>query len=182
MINSLNTKYKEEVLAKIKEEFSLKNDLAVPTLSKIVVNIGAAEAIGNRDVLEKITDQLATISGQKPKITKAKESISTFKLKEGDQIGAMVTLRGKKAWDFFEKLIAIVMPRIRDFRGVSETKFDKLGNITMGLTEQILFPEIEYSKVDKIRGMAVSIVIKNGSPEKSKRFLELLGVPFRKVS
>lgn len=181
MINTLNTKYKEEILAKLKDEFSLKNDFAVPALKKIVVNIGVSEAIGNKDVLEKVTDQLSTISGQKPKITKAKESISAFKLKEGDQIGVMVTLRGKKAWDFFEKLVSIVMPRIRDFRGVSETKFDRFGNYTMGLTEQILFPEIEYSKVDKIRGMAVTIVIRNGSPEKSKRFLELCGVPFRKI-
>lgn len=181
MTNTLNTKYKEEVMVKLKEEFSLLNEFSVPTLKKIVVNVGVAEAIGNKDVLEKVTDQLSTISGQKPKITKAKESISTFKLKEGDQIGAMVTLRGKKAWDFFEKLVSIVMPRIRDFRGVSETKFDKFGNYTMGLTEQILFPEIEYSKVDKIRGMAVTFVIKNGDPEKSKRFLELLGVPFRKI-
>ena len=132
------TKYRNEIVPKLKEEFGLKNDLSVPFVEKIVLNMGLAEALTNKDTLGKAMEQLAVISGQKPKFTKAKKSISSFKLREGDKIGAMVTLRGQKAWHFLEKLIAIVSPRIRDFRGVNDSKFDRLGNYSLGIAEQIL--------------------------------------------
>lgn len=179
-MSAIIDRYRKEVVPKLKEEFSLKNDLASPTLSKIVLNTGAAEAITNQAVLDKIKDQLGTISGQRPQVTQAKKAISSFKLKAKDPIGVMVTLRGKKAWDFLEKLITIVAPKMRDFRGLSQSNFDRFGNYSLGITEQILFPEIDYSKIDKVRGLVATIVIKNGSQAKSKRFLELLGVPFRK--
>lgn len=171
----------QEINSKLKEEFGLANDLELPRIEKVVIASGVAEAITNQEVLEKVKDQLSQISGQKPKITRAKKAIASFKLQANDPIGVMVTLRGKRAKNFLEKLIAIVMPRIRDFRGLPETKFDKSGNYTLGLAEQIIFPEIDYAKIDKIRGLSISIVIKNSTPQKSKRLLELLGVPFRKV-
>src|SRR5437870_4836990 len=143
-MTNIQTKYKEEILPKLKEEFEIKNDLALPALNKIVLNAGAADVGGNLENLEKIKDQLAVISGQKPRITRAKKAIAAFKLREKDPIGVMVTLRGKKAWDFLTKFIAIVTPRMRDFRGMSESNFDKFGNYSLGLTEQLLFPEIEY--------------------------------------
>lgn len=179
MTNS-QVKYKEEMLPILKEEFGFKNDLSVPTLVKVVVNASSVDAITNKEILEKIKEQLATITGQAAKVTKARESISAFKLKEKDPIGVMVTLRNKKAWNFIERLVATVLPRIRDFRGLSQEKFDKFGNYSFGLTEQILFPEIDYSKIDKVRGMVITLVIRNSDPEKSKRFMELLGFPFRK--
>lgn len=178
-MNTIIAKY-EETKPKMKEEFALSNDFSLPKIEKVVINVGAADAIGHEDVLEKISEQLATISGQKPRITRAKNAISAFKLRQNDPIGVMVTLRGKKAWNFLEKLIAIVMPRVRDFRGLSESKFDHKGNYSFGLTEQILFPEIDYSKIDKVRGMVITIVIKNSNKDKSKRLLEQLGVPFRR--
>lgn len=172
--------YNDQVAHALKEEFKLQNDLALPKVIKVVINVGSAEAISSKDVLEKIKDQVSIITGQKPRITLAKKSISTFKLKEKDPIGVMVTLRGKKAWDFLEKFGTIVAPRIRDFRGLSDDKFDKAGNYSFGLTEQSLFPHLEYSKIDKTRGMVITIVIRNGDKEKSKRLLELLGLPFKK--
>lgn len=177
---SMLSDYTEKAAPKLMEEFSVKNILALPRIEKVVINVGAAEALSSKDVLEKIKDQLATISGQQPRITKAKKSISTFKLKEGDPIGVMVTLRGKKAWDFMEKFAKIVAPRIRDFRGLSQDKFDEHGNYSFGMAEQILFPQIDYSKIDRVRGMVITIVIKNGNQEKSKKLLELLGLPFKK--
>lgn len=176
---ALYTKYKEEIVPKLKDEFKLANELSVPFIQKIVLNMGIADAKESKEIIAKVDDQLSTIAGQKPKVTRAKEAISTFKLREGDPIGMMVTLRGKKAWNFIEKLIAIVMPRMRDFRGLPTSKFDKAGNYSLGITEQILFPEIDYSKIDKVRGLVVSIVVKNSNPEKSQKLLELLGVPFR---
>ncbi len=179
-MTNLNILYKEQALPKLMEEFEIKNAFAAPRLEKVVINVGAAEALSAKDVIEKIKEQIAIIAGQQPRVTKAKKSISTFKLKEGETIGVMVTLRGQKAWDFMEKFAKIVAPRIRDFRGMPDNKFDKLGNYSFGMTEQILFPQIEYSKVDKIRGLVFTVVIKNSSPEKSKRFLELIGLPFKK--
>ena len=172
--------YNKEIVPKLKEEFKISNTLEIPRIEKVVINIGAAESLTAKDVLEKIKEQLAIISGQKPKITIAKKSISTFKLKQNDQIGAMVTLRGKKAWDFLDKFITIVIPRIRDFRGLSRDKFDNSGNYSLGIAEQSIFPHLEYSKIDKARGLVVTIVIKNGSKEKSPRLFELLGLPFKK--
>ena len=179
-MNNLLSVYNEEIIPKLKEEFKIKNNLAIPRIEKVVVNVGASEALTSKDVLEKINEQLAIITGQKPKITLAKKSISTFKLKQNDQIGTMVTLRSKKAWDFLDKFTKIVIPRIRDFRGLSKEKFDKSGNYSFGIAEQSIFPHLEYSKIDKTRGLVVTIVIKNGSKEKSLRFFELLGLPFKK--
>ena len=177
---SLYQKYQEEVLPKLKEEFGISNNLASPKIEKIVLNAGVAEAISAKDVLEKVKEQLSTISGQMPRITLAKKSISAFKLKEKDAIGVMVTLRGKRAWNFLERFIAIVIPRIRDFRGLSKEKFDRAGNYSIGLSEQILFPEIDYAKIDKIRGLVITVVIKNSDTQKSQKLLELLGAPFQK--
>jgi large subunit ribosomal protein L5 len=179
-MTAIFSKYQKEVVPKLKEEFNLKNDLALPILEKIVINAGIADAITTKEVIDKVAGQLAAVSGQKPKVTKAKKAISSFKLKQGDVIGVAVTLRGKRAWHFLEKLISIVIPRMRDFRGVNQSKFDKFGNYTFGFTEQIIFPEIDYSKVDKIRGLSVTIVVKKSDIEKSKRFFELLGLPLRK--
>lgn len=179
-MNSFYKKYTEEIRPSLKEEFKIANDLAVPAIKKVVINVGAGEALSSKDVLEKIKDQVAQITGQIPRVTLAKKSISTFKLKKGDAIGVMVTLRGKKAWDFIENFIAIVVPRMRDFRGLEKTKFDHMGNYNLGLTEQILFPQIEYSKIDKIRGLEITFVISNSNPQKSIRFFELMGLPFKK--
>jgi len=178
-MTNLYSKFQTEVTPKLKEEFGLKNDLSVPIIEKITVNVGVADALINKDVIGKVTEQISLISGQKPKWTKAKKAIAGFKLRQGDVIGVKATLRGKKAWQFLERLIRVAIPRIRDFRGISQSKFDKDGNYTLGLTEQIIFPEIEYSKIDKIRGLSVTISIKNTNPEKSKRVLELLGLPFK---
>jgi len=179
-MTAIFSKYQKKVIPKLKEEFNLKNDLALPLLEKIVINTGIAEAITNKEVIDKVKDQLAAISGQQPKITKAKKAISSFKLTQGDIIGVAVTLRGKRAWHFLEKLISIVIPRMHDFRGVPESKFDKFGNYTFGFSEQIVFPEIDYSKIDKIRGLSVTVVLKNSGIDKSKRFFELLGLPLQK--
>ncbi len=177
---SLYKKYQDEALPKLKEEFGIKNSLAAPRIEKVVLNIGVAEAITAKDVLDKVKAQLATITGQMPRVTLAKKSISSFKLKEKDPIGVMVTLRGKKAWNFLERFFAVVLPRIRDFRGLPKEKFDHAGNYSLGLAEQILFPEIDYSKIDKIRGLVVTIVVKNSQKGKSERLLELLGARFKK--
>lgn len=176
----LQEKYQKEVRSILKEEFGLKNDMATPTLEKIVLNMGLADALTDKDVLVKAKSQLAQIAGLMPKVTRAKAAISNFKLRAGDLIGAMVTLRGRRAWSFLTKLQSIVLPRMRDFRGLDSSKFDKFGNYNLGLEEQILFPEIDYSKIDKIRGLVVSVVFKNSSPEKSKKLMELLGFPFKK--
>lgn len=180
LTKSMIDKYKTEIVPFLKEEFGFKNNLSAPFLEKVVLNMGLAESLANKDAHDKAMEQLAAISGQKPKFTEAKKSISSFKLRKGDKIGAMVTLRGQRAWHFLEKLIAIVSPRIRDFRGVDDSKFDKFGNYSLGIAEQIIFPEISYAQVDKIRGMVITLVFKNSSPEKSKKLLELLGLPFKK--
>lgn len=173
--------YKTEIVPKLKEAFSLENDLSAPRLAKVVINAGVADAISDKAVLKKVENQVATISGQMPKVTLAKKSISAFKLKEKDPIGVTVTLRGKKAWNFIERFIGIVMPRMRDFRGLPMDKFDRFGNYSLGIPEQILFPEIDYAKVDKIRGLVVTFVIKNSNREKSQKFMEMLGFKFRNV-
>lgn len=177
----LQQQYKNQIRNNLKEAFELKNGLSAPFLEKIVINAGVADAISDKSILEKVKSQLAQISGQQPKTTLAKKSISSFKLKENDPIGVVVTLRAKKAWDFLERFIAIVMPRMRDFRGLPASKFDKFGNYSLGIPEQILFPEIDYAKIDKIRGLVITFVIKNSDPEKSKKFMELLGMKFRNL-
>ncbi len=179
-MTSLFGRYKDEIVPKLQEEFNLGNSLSLPTIEKIVLNMGLAEALSNKDVLEKAKEQLATIAGQRPVVRKARKSISSFKLIEGDPIGVMVTLRGKRAWQFLEKFIAIVIPRVRDFRGLLLSKFDQSGNYSLGLTEQIIFPEVDYSKIDKARGLVVTIAVKNSNKQKSHRLFELLGIPFSK--
>jgi|SRR3989344_6782853 len=177
---SLKDKYEKEIKNQLMAEFKIKNVHALPQITKIVINAGASDSLSDKGILEKIKDQIATICGQFPRVTLAKKSISTFKLRAKDPIGVMVTLRAKKAWDFLEKFVSIVTPRMRDFRGLPITKFDKFGNYNYGITEQIIFPEIDYSKIDKIRGLVVTVVIKNSNPEKSKRLLELIGFKFKK--
>ena len=151
-----------------------------PKITKVVLNIGLKEAVHDKGVLEKASEQLAAIAGQKPKVTRAKITIANFKVRQGDPVGLTVTLRGKRMQDFVTKLISIVLPRVRDFHGVSGTAFDKKGNYTLGFTEQIVFPEIDYAKIDKIRGLEVTLVTSATNPEQSRKLLELLGMPFKK--
>ena len=173
-------KYKNEVVPALTKEFDdLKNPMQVPKIVKIVVNMGLGEAVANPKAIDIAVRELGTVTGQKPVVTRAKKSIATFKLRQGMPIGAMVTLRGAQMYEFLDRLVTLALPRIRDFRGVSEKSFDGRGNYTLGLKEQILFPEIEYDKVDKTRGMEVSIVTTAKTDEEGRRLLGLLGMPFR---
>lgn len=173
-------KYQQKVVPKLKKEMGLKNSLAVPQIKKIVVNIGLSEALKDKKVLEKASEQLARITGQKPVVTLARRAISSFKLRKGDPIGLKVTLRGERMYCFLEKLIAIVAPRIKDFQGFSQKSFDGFGNYTLGIEEQIVFPETEAIKIDRIRGLEITIVTATEDDQWAKRLLELLGFPFRK--
>lgn len=177
-MNRLEEKYLKELKNKLKEEFKLANDFSVPKLQKIVINMGIGEAKDNAGVLDKSVINLSAISGQKPVITKAKKSISTFKLIKGAPIGVMVTLRGEKMYSFLDKLINAVLPKVRDFRGVPAKSFDGQGNFNLGLREQTIFPEVDYKNVDKVRGLQVTITTTAQNKEQGKRLLELLGVPF----
>lgn len=156
------------------------NKMAEPKLVKIVLNVGVSEALSDKKVLDAVSEQLGIISGQRPAIRKAKKSIATFKLREGQPIGVMVTLRGRRMRDFFQKLVTIVFPRVRDFRGVAPESFDDQGNYTIGFNEQIVFPEIEYAKIDKIRGLSVTIVTTAKDKEEGVKLLSAMGMPFRK--
>lgn len=176
----LKEQYKKEIVQKLASELAIANPMAVPKLVKIVVNCGMGEAMKDKKVLEKMTQQLAVITGQKPSVTRAKRAISTFKLRAGDPIGLKATLRGKRMYDFVTKLIAIALPRVRDFRGVSHRGFDGHGNYTMGIAEQTIFPELEYNLVDKVRGFEITLVTSSDSDEHAKRLLELFGLPFEK--
>jgi large subunit ribosomal protein L5 len=171
-MSQLKQIYNDELRKKLKEEFGIKNDFAVPRLSKIVINIGVGEAKDDKSVMDKVNENLKAISGQKPVITKAKKSISNFKLVKGAPIGIMVTLRGQRMYDFLEKLITVVLPKVRDFRGIPTTSFDSQGNYSLGLREQIIFPEIDYRNVDKVRGMQISIISTAEDVEKGRRLLE----------
>ncbi|MEK9200671.1 MAG: 50S ribosomal protein L5 [Patescibacteria group bacterium] len=177
---NLQQTYKETVVPAMVTEFGIENAMAVPKVTRVVVNIGMKEAAHDKSALEKTTAWLADITGQKPKQARAKKSIANFKLREGDIVGLTVTLRGKRMYDFMLKLFSVVLPRVRDFHGVSTTAFDKKGNYTLGLSEQIVFPEIEYGKIDKIRGLEITFVNTAGDPIKAKRMLELFGMPFKK--
>jgi large subunit ribosomal protein L5 len=177
---NLSEKYQKEIKPAIMEEFGIDNIMAAPELKKVVVSIGMKEAAHDKGALEKATAQLTEIAGQKPKLTRAKKSIANFKLREGDAVGLTVTLRGKKMWDFVTKMFTIVLPRVRDFHGVPLSGFDHQGNYTMGLTEQIVFPEIDYAKVDKIRGLQVTFVNTSRDVKIARRMLTLLGMPFEK--
>jgi large subunit ribosomal protein L5 len=175
----LKERYLEEIRPQLREEFSFRNDLEVPKIEKIVVNIGVGEAIANNRALDAAIGDLTAITGQKPVVTRAKKSIAAFRLRAGMPIGAMVTLRGDKMYEFMDRLVNIALPRVRDFRGISPKSFDGRGNYTLGLREQLIFPEIDYDKIDKTRGMEVSIVTTAKSDEEGRRLLGLLGMPFR---
>jgi large subunit ribosomal protein L5 len=171
--------YKNEVVKKMTKEFSYKNEMKVPVLKKIVINMGIGEAIQNIKVLDSAVNELTMISGQKPVVTKAKKSIANFKLREGMPIGCMVTLRKDRMYEFFDRLVNVALPRVRDFKGVSGKSFDGRGNYTLGIREQIIFPEIDYDKIDKIKGMNISIITTAKTDEEGKYLLKLLGMPFR---
>ena len=170
--------YKNEVKKKLQEDNNLINVMAIPNIKKIVLNVGAGEAVTNKTVLEKIQEQISMIAGQKPIITKARKSVSAFKIRRGLPIGVKVTLRGKNMYSFLEKLIKIVLPRIRDFKGVSEKNIDNHGNLNLGFTEQTIFPEIDYDKVDKIRGLQITVVTDAKSKEEGMKLFKALGIPF----
>ncbi len=176
---NLKDRYTNEVRAKLKEEFSYSNDMQIPKMSKIVLNMGVGEASHNSKLAETIVNQLTKIAGQKALSTKAKKSIASYKLREGMPVGAMVTLRGERMYDFFQKLVCVVLPRIRDFRGVSPKSFDGRGNYTFGLKEQSLFPEIHYEEVDIVKGMNVSIITTAHTDEEARSLLKHLGMPFK---
>jgi len=178
-MSRLKERYDKEVAPALKKEFGYANVMAIPKLQKIVVNMGLGEATQNAKIVDTGADEVAKITGQKPVATRAKKSIAQFKVRQGMPIGAMVTLRGDRMWDFLDRLIAVALPRVRDFRGVSAKGFDGRGNYTLGLKDQLLFPEIDYMKVDKARGMNISVVTTAKSDEESRKLLQLLGMPFR---
>ena len=175
----LQEKYLQEIMGQIKKDFGYKNDLQVPRIEKVVVNIGLGEAIQNVKVLDHATEELALITGQKPIVTRAKKSISNFKLRTGMPIGCSVTLRRTRMYEFLDRFMNIALPRVRDFRGVSGKSFDGRGNYTLGIREQIIFPEINYDKIDKIRGMNITIVTSAKTDEEAKALLKYMGMPFR---
>jgi large subunit ribosomal protein L5 len=177
----LREKYREEVVPALMEEFGYSNVMQVPKLEKIVVNVGLGEAINNAKALESAVTDISTITGQRPVVTRAKRSIAAFKLREGMPIGAMVTLRGPRMYEFLDRLVSITLPRIRDFRGVSPNAFDGRGNYTLGLQEQLAFPEIEYDRIDKARGLEVSLVTSAKTDDEGRRLLALLGMPFARA-
>jgi large subunit ribosomal protein L5 len=175
----LKARFQKEVAPTLMKEFDLKNPMAVPHLHKIVVNMGVGEATQNAKILDPAVNELGQITGQKPVVTRAKKSIAAFKVREGQAIGAMVTLRGDRMYEFFDRLVNVVLPRVRDFKGVSTKSFDGRGNYTLGLHDQLIFPEIDYSRVDKQKGMNVTIVTTAGSDDQSRSLLRHLGMPFR---
>jgi large subunit ribosomal protein L5 len=174
----LQDRYKNEIVPALMQEFSYKNVMQVPRVEKIVVNIGVGEALDNAKALDAAVEDLRIITGQQPVITRAKKSIATFKLREGRSIGVKVTLRGERMWGLLDRLVNIALPRVRDFRGVP-AKLDGRGNFTIGLQEQLMFPEIQYDKIDKVRGMEITIVTSADTDEEGRRLLKLLGMPFR---
>ncbi len=178
-MSRLRQRYEKDVIPALKKEFGYGNVMAVPKLTKVVVNMGLGEATQNAKIADTGADELARITGQKPVITRAKKSIAQFKVRKGMPIGTMVTLRGERMWEFLDRLIAVALPRVRDFRGVSPRGFDGRGNYTLGLKDQLLFPEIDYMKVDKSRGMNISVVTTAKTDEESRKLLQLLGMPFR---
>ena len=179
-MSTLAEKYKDEVVPALKKQFGYQNIMAIPRLSKVVVNMGVGEAIGEAKSLDQAVEEMGTIAGQKPAITRAKKSIANFKLRAGMPIGCRVTLRGKMMYEFMNRLMNLALPRVRDFRGVPPKGFDGRGNYTLGLKDQLVFPEINYSKVQKVKGMNVSIVTTAATDEESRALLTHLGMPFRK--
>lgn len=178
MAARLRERYREDIVPALQRELGYANIYQVPKLEKIVVNVGLGEAIANGRALEAATSDLATITGQQPVVTRAKKSIAAFKLRAGMPIGAMVTLRGERMYEFLDRLVSVALPRIRDFRGVSPNSFDGRGNYTLGLREQLMFPEIDYDRIDKIRGLEISIVTTAKTDDEGRRLLSMLGMPF----
>ncbi|NIM93817.1 MAG: 50S ribosomal protein L5 [Anaerolineales bacterium] len=178
MAHYLKEHYTEEATPALMKEFSFTNIMQVPKLEKIVINVGVGEALDNAKALDAAIDDVTTISGQKPIITKARKSIASFKLREGRSIGVKVTLRGEKMWAFLDRLMNVALPRMRDFRGISPNSFDGRGNYTLGIREQLVFPEVDYDKIDKIRGFEVTIVTTAPDDQQGHRLLQLLGMPF----
>ena len=174
----LKERFEQEVVPALMREFSYQNVMQVPRLHKIVVNVGLGEAITNARALDATVNDVTTITGQRPVITRAKRSIAAFRLRTGMPIGVMVTLRGQRMWDFYDKLVNVALPRIRDFRGLPTKSFDGRGNFSLGVPEQLIFPEIDYDKIDKIRGLEVSVVTSAQTDEEGRRLLQLLGMPF----
>jgi len=179
-MNRLKERYQKEIVPALMKQLDLQNVMQVPRLQKVVVNIGMGEALDNPKSIDAAVADVTAITGQKPVVTKATKSIANFKLREGRLIGVKVTLRGEKMWSFVDRLVNIVLPRVRDFRGVSPDAFDGRGNYTLGLKEQLIFPEIEYDKIDKIRGLEITFVTNAPTDDQSFVFLEMLGMPFRK--
>ena len=179
MAARLKQRYQKEVAPAIAKEFGITNPMAIPHVEKVVINMGMGEAIANAKILDTATDELRAIAGQKPVITKAKKSIASFKLRQGMPIGVMVTLRGDRMYEFLDRLVSIALPRVRDFRGVSPKAFDGRGNYTIGVREQLIFHEIDFNKVDKLRGMNISIVTTARNDEQARSLLKALGMPFR---
>ena len=180
IVNRLQVKYENEIRKALQEKYNYSSPMQIPALNKIVINIGVGDATQDSKRLEEAVAELSQITGQKPVITKAKKSIATFKVREGQEIGCKVTLRGLRMWDFFDKLVSIALPRVRDFRGVSRNAFDGRGNYTLGIKEQLIFPEIDYDKVTKVRGMDIVIVTTAQKDEEAYTLLELLGMPFHR--
>jgi len=179
-MNRMQERYNKEVVPALRKAFDLKNIMQVPRIQKVVVNIGMGEALDNPKSLESAVSDLTIITGQKPVMTKARKSIANFKLREGRLIGTKVTLRGHRMWSFLDRLLNTALPRVRDFRGVSANAFDGRGNYTLGLRDQLIFPEIEYDKIDKLRGMEVTIVTTARNDDQARALLRLLGMPFSK--
>src|SRR3954467_12718583 len=180
MAPRLKEHYQNEVRRKLQDEFGIKNPMAVPKVEKVVLNMGMGEAISNAKILDTAVDERATIPGQKPVVTKAKKSIASFKLREGQSIGTMVTLRGEKMYEFLDRLINIALPRVRDFRGVAAKSFDGRGNYTLGIRDHLIFPEIDVTKVDKSKGMNITIVTNAKDDDQARFLLRELGLPFTK--
>ncbi|KAA0544090.1 50S ribosomal protein L5 [Bacillus suaedaesalsae] len=179
-MNRLKEKYQNEVTAALMSKFNYKSVMQVPKLEKIVINMGVGDAVANAKALDNAVEELTTLSGQKPVVTRAKKSIAGFRLREGMPIGAKVTLRGERMYEFLDKLIAVSLPRVRDFRGISKKSFDGRGNYTLGVKEQIIFPEIDYDKVSKVRGMDIVIVTTANTDEEARELLTQFGMPFQK--
>src|SRR5690554_2112225 len=179
-MNRLKEKFQKEITPALMSKFNYKSVMQVPKVEKIVINMGVGDAVQNAKVLDNAVEELALLSGQKPVVTRAKNSIAGFKLREGMPIGAKVTLRGQRMYDFLDKLINVTLPQVRDFRGISPKAFDGRGNYTLGLKEQLVFPEIDYDKVDKVRGMDVVIVTTANTDEEARELLTRMGMPFRK--
>ncbi len=175
----LKEHYKKEVIPALMKEFKYKNRMEVPKLEKIIVNMGLGEAIQNIKIIDNAVQELSVIVGQKPVVTKARKSIATFKLRKGMSIGCMVTLRKDMMYEFFDRLVNVALPRVRDFRGISPKSFDGRGNFAMGIKEQFIFPEVDYDKIDKVRGMNVVIVTSAKTDEEGRRLLKLMGIPYK---